>query len=371
MALISAIPQGIYITTGNGQICLNWNIVAGATGYIINRSTDGANFSQLATPTNNFYVDSSVVIGTQYWYQVASTSVAGTSGFNSTGTNSLSLAITPCAPGEINLGYLRYECRLRADQLKSNFVTTDEWNLMINQSAMELYDVLIMQYGEDYFFAPPLILTSSSLQSYPLPNGQNYLNTNGFPDPNGTPAAACYKVYGMDLNSYGAALNNPQGWRSMSRFNWADRNKYNFLLGAASNNVSGQYCQFQFREMGTNVYILPINSGQYFRLWYVPLNNQLLLDTDMLPFSYSGWHEYIVVDVAAKALEKQEFYEQANALLARKQALMKRIVETAANRDVGQRNTATNSRAMLGDPNFGGGSGYGWGSSCGWGYGGG
>lgn len=369
-SLISQIPQGIYITTGNGQVCLNWNIVAGATSYPINRSTDGVNFTLLASPVTNFYVDNTAVIGTQYYYQVASTSSAGTSGFNSTGSNSLPLVITPCAPGQINLGYLRYEARLRADQLKSNFLTVDEWNLMLNQSAMELFDVLVCKFGEDYFLAPPLILTSSSLQAYALPNGTNYLQINGFPNPSGTPAQACYKVYGMDLNSYGAALNNPQGWRSMSRFNWADRNKYNFLLGAASNNVSGQYCQFQYREMGDLVYILPINSGQYFRLWYVPLNPQLLLDTDMLPFSYSGWHEYIVVDVAAKALEKQEFYEQAAALMARKGALLERIEVTAANRDVGQPNTATNSRAMLGDPNFGGGNGFGFGnwSAGGWGY---
>lgn len=368
--LISAIPSGVYITTGNGQVCLNWNIVAGATGYPIQRSIDGVTFSALTTATTNVYVDTTATIGTQYWYQVASISSAGTSGYNATGSNSLPLVITPCAPGQINLGYLRYQSRLRADQLKSNFLTVDEWNILINQSNMELYDVLVCKFGEDYFLATPLIITSSNLQAYPLPNGTNYLQTNGQPDPAGTPAPACYKVYGIDLNSYGAALNNPQGWRSMSRFNWADRNKYNFLLGAASNNVSGQYCQFQYREMGTSVYILPINSGQYFRLWYVPLSNQLLLDTDMLPFSYSGWHEYIVVDVAAKALAKQEFYEQAAELMQRKAALLERIEVTAANRDVGQPNTATNSRAMLGDPNFGGGNGYGFGNlgGGGWGY---
>lgn len=371
-SLISAIPGQIYISTGNGQVALNWLIVAGATGYIVQRSTDGVNYTQVGTPTVNFYVDSTVAIGTQYYYQVASTSSAGTSGFSSTGSNSLPLVITPCAPGQINLGYLRYESRLRADMLKSNFLTVDEWNLMLNQSAMELYDILVAKFGEDYFLAPPLILVSSSQQAYPLPNGTNYKQTNGQPDPNGTYAPACYKVYRVDLNSYGANLNNSQGWVSMSRFNWSDLNKYNMLLGAASNNVSGQYCQFQYREMGTNLYIIPVNSGQYFRLWYVPLNPQLLLDTDMLPFSYSGWHEYIVVDVAAKALEKQEFFEQANALMNRKLALLERIETTAANRDVGQPNTATNSRAMLGDPNFGGFNGgygnFGGGSGGGWGY---
>lgn len=369
MALISAIPIGIYITTGNGQVCLNWNIMAGATGYVVKRSTDGVTFVQVGTPTANFYLDASTVIGTQYYYQVASTSAAGTSGFNSTGTNSLPLIITPCAPGQINLGYLRYQTRLRADMLKSNFLTNDEWNIMLNQSKSELYDILVAKFGEDYFLAPPQAFQTNGRQLYPLPNGVNFLNTNGLPDQNGTPAPACYKVYGMDLNSYGANLSNATGWVPLSRFNFADRDKYNLMLGAASNNVAGQYCQFQYREMGTDVYIIPVNAGQYMRLWYVPISADLLQDTDMLPFSYSGWYEYVVVDCAAKALAKEEFYDQAAELLQRKAALMERIEVTAANRDVGQPNTSTNSRSRLGDPNFGGGTfGGNWGSGGGWGY---
>lgn len=368
MASVSAIPHGIYITTGNGQVCLNWNIVSGATGYVIQRSTDGVNYSLLASPTVNNYVDTTSAIGTQYYYQIASNSAAGSSGFNSTGTNSLPLVITPCAPGQINLGYLRYQAKMRADMLKSNFLTNDEWNIMLNQSKNELYDILVAKYGEDYFLASPQVFSTSGQQLYPLPNGQNYLNVNGMPNPAGTAAPACYKVYGIDLNSYGANINNATGWVPISRFNFADRDKYNLLLGAASNNVAGQYCQFQYREMGTNVYIIPVNSGQYLRLWYVPISADLLQDTDMLPFSYSGWYEYVIVDVAAKALAKEEFFDQANELLMRKAALLERIEVTAANRDVGQPNTATNSRARLGDPNFGGGMFGGWGGGGGYGY---
>ena len=355
MSLLSAQPQQIYITTGNGQICLNWNAVAGATGYVVNRSIDGVNYSMVGLPTANLYVDTSCVIGTQYYYQVASVSVAGTSPFNSYGNNSLPLVITPCAPGQINLGYLRYQSRLRAEQLKSNFCTNDEVNLMINQSNKELYGLIVQKYGENYFLAPQQVFTSNGSQFYPLPNGTNFLNTNGMPDPNGTPAPACFKVSSMDLNAYGTNASNSTGWVSMSRFNEADHNKYNLLLGAASSNVAGQYCQFQYREMGTNLEIIPVNAGQYFRLRYVPLTPDLLLDTDMVPFSYSGWHEYIVVDVASKMAAKKEEYDRAAELMQRKDKLELRIETEAANRDVGQPNTATNSRSMLGDPNFGGG----------------
>jgi hypothetical protein len=368
MAGLSAIPQQVVLQTGNGQNLLTWNIVAGATSYSVQRSVDGVTFIALASPVTNYYVDSAVSVGTNYFYNVASVSAAGTSGYN----NSSPTSITPCAPGQINLGYLRYQARLRADMLKSNFVTNDEWNFMINNSIMELYDILVAKFGEDYFLAPPLIIQSNSALAYPLPNGMNYPNMDGIPNPTGAFAPACFKVYGMDFNSYGAQINNTQGWVSMSRFNWADHNKYNILLGAASNNVSGQYCSFQFREMGEQVYIIPSNSGQYFRLWYVPVNSQLLLDTDMMPFGYSAWWEFVTVDAAAKALEKRQFYDQAQVLMNRKQALEMRIEVTAANRNVGQPNCSTNSRGTMGDPNFsgpGGSFGGGFGSGMGGGYG--
>lgn len=358
-----AYVQNVILQTGNGQNFLTWNLIAGVTTYVVQRSTDGYTWTTISSPAVNSYLDSAVSIGNQYFYQVGAT--ATPTQFTPSQPNS----ITPCAPGQINLGYLRYQSRLRADMLKSNFVTNDEWNIEINQSAAELYGLLVSKYGEDYFLAPLQVFQTGGQQFYPLPDGTNFKNTNGIPDPNGTPALACYKVYGMDLNSYGAQLSNATGWVSMSRFNIADRNKYNLMLGAASNNVAGQYCQFQYREMGNSVEILPINSGQYLRLWYVPIAKQLLQDTDMLPYSYSGWHEYVVLDVAAKSLAKQQKFDQAQELMNRKEAMMIRIETEAANRDVGQPNTATNSRSMLGDPNFGGGL-YGNGSG-GWGMGGG
>ncbi len=354
-----AVVQNIILQTGNGQNFLTWNLISGIANYTVQRSTDNVNWTTIATPSTNQYLDPNVVIGTNYFYQVSS----GT-GFSPSQPNS----ITPCAPGQINLGYLRYQAKLRADMLKSKFVTDDEWNIEINNSNMELYDLLTTKFGEDYFLAPPLIFSSNSSLSYPLPDGTNYIT-------NGVAAPGCFKVYGMDYNSYGAQINNTQGWISMSRFNWADHNKYNVLLGAASNNVSGQYCALQFREMGNQVYIIPTNTGQYFRLWYVPLNKQLLQDTDMLPFGYSAWWEYVVVDAAAKSLAKKQFMDQAQELLNRKAQLEIRIETTAANRNVGQPNTATNSRSNMGDPNFSGpsGSGNGWGGfgggwGGGWGY---
>lgn len=340
-----AVVSNVILQTGNGQNFLTWNLIASAT-YTVQRSTDQITWTTVTTTSEPSYLDSAVSVGTQYYYRVS----GGTGN-----TSSQPTSITPCAPGQINLGYIRYQARLRSDMLKSNFVTNDEWNVMINQSAAELYGLLVTKFGEDYFLAPLQVFSSSGQQFYPLPDGTNFKNTNGMPDSSGAPAPACFKVHKMELNSYGANVSNMQGWVPMSRCNSADLDKYNLFLGAASNNVAGQYCQFQYREMGTNLAIIPINSGQYFRIWYVPIAAQLLQDTDMLPYSYSGWHEYVVLDVSAKALAKKQFMDQAQELLNRKAEMLVRIETEAANRDVGQPNTATNSRSLLGDPNFGGG----------------
>src|SRR5258706_15793608 len=128
--ILSALPQQIVLTTGNGQNYLTWAEVAGATNYVVQRSLSGllGSFSTISSPVNNNYLDTAVTSGIQYWYQVSSVGSYGTSGFSSTGTNNLPLTITPCLPGQINLGYLRYESKLRADKLHSQFLTTDEWN---------------------------------------------------------------------------------------------------------------------------------------------------------------------------------------------------------------------------------------------------
>jgi acyl-CoA reductase-like NAD-dependent aldehyde dehydrogenase len=96
----------------------------------------------------------------------------------------------------------------------------------------------------------------------------------------------------------------------------------------------------------------------------------MLLDTDMMPFSISGWSEVVIVDAAIKALVKEESYDQAKALVGERSDLIARIEESAANRDVGQPNVVSNTRVNSGDPNFGMFGGFGnsgFGGSFGWG----
>lgn len=346
-------PQNVVITTGNAQVYLSWQEVLGAVTYTLLRSTTGlvGSFTTtLSSPVNNF-LDTTVTAGVQYWYQVAATNTDGTGPAATLGTNSLPLTITPCLPGQINLGYLRYQSKLKADKLSSEFLTDDEWNFNINQSATRLYDLLITKFGDKYFLAPPVQFQTSSSNVYPLPDGL-ILNK----------APALYKLAGVDVGING---NNNQ-WFTLAKFNWIDRNKYATLqLAGTIQSVYGlQYCDF-----GNNLYFIPIpNGGQTIQLWYIPMITQLVRDPDMMPFSISGWSELVIVDAAIKALVKEESYEQAQALVSERAGLLERINVTAANRDVGQPNTVSNTRMNAGDPNFGSIGGFGWGNGgTGWG----
>lgn len=340
--MLASAPSNIILQTGNGMNLVSFSAVVGATSYSIQRSTNGVSFTTVGTTSSSLYLDSSVTVGTSYYYQVGSINGSGTSNYLACYPPS----IVPCLPGQINLGYLRYQAQLQADKLNSQYLTTDEWNFNINQSTTELYDILINKYGEDYFFAPPLLISLTGAQFYPLPNGSNYSG-----------APAIYKLNGIDANVSGQAPGPNAGWVPLSRMNWSDRDRFTTWPGQAGalNNIY----QMAYRQMGTNLFLFPQNTNMLIQLWYIPILSQMLLDTDMLSFSISGWSEFVIVDAAMKAMSKEESSEKWNLLAQRKMGLLERIGDTASNRDAGQNNSVSNFRATMGDPGF---SGFGFGN---------
>ncbi len=367
---IPSTPQNCVINTGNGQNYLSWQQVVGASNYVIQRSPSGlvGTYVTIASPALNNYLDATVTPGVQYWYYVCSQNVSGISSPNSIGTNGQPLTAVPCLPGQINLGYLRYMVRVRTEKLLSQFVTDDQLNFYINQSAFRLYDMLVGKYGDDYFLSPGLVIPMSGLTSYPLPNGSNYLgslNADGqfYVGQGTTPAPACYKLNGVDLNVGGTLSGPAAGWIPCARQNWSDHDKYTYVGQQATlYNVF----QMSYREMGNQVYVFPVNSNTTMRWYYVPIMTQLLQDTDMMPFSISGWSELVIVDVCVKVLVQEESFDEAAAFANERQALIDRINAIAPNRDVGQPNTVSNTRQTMGDPSFNG-----WGGAGGIGFGGG
>lgn len=316
-----AIPSNFTVQQGNGQVLLMWNLAPGATSYVIQRSADNITYSTIATVAVNQYVDASVTINTQYWYKVAS----------SNGTLSSYTEVAAAIPtlsGTDSLASVRLQAKQRADRVNSNFVTDSEWNNNINQSYFELYDILTTTY-ENYYRkpAPYTFNTDGTNNTFSLPTD-------------------FYKANGLDLGL--DASNN--AWVTLHRFNYIDRNAYVYptVAGAAFGIYNPRYDIFG--SPAKVVFIPTPSANQVMRLWYTPKLQRCLLDTDILD-GVNGWLEYVIVDAAIKALQKEE--SDCTLLMVQKQALLHRIEAAAQNRDAGEPMTISATRRTS-SGNYGG-----------------
>lgn len=324
-------PAGFTIQSSQGQVALQWSFTPLATIFYVSRSSDNISFSELGTTTLLSYIDSTALVGTVYYYRVQAGN--GTSSSQPTA----SLAAQALNPGETTVGNLKLEILQRINKENSPFYTDQEMNSMISQSYKELWDILAQKFGDDYFVATPYTYTTGqNVQLYPLPVDFKAL-------------------LGVEVS-----LNptDPNSWITLKRFEFIQRNLWNFP------NVYTFYgiTNLRYRINGNNLMLVPITqAGQTLRIWYVPRPNQLINDTDKVD-GVAGWEEYIVADVAIKALAKEESDVQVFAL--QKAALLARIESAAENRDIGEAQTVSDVRkvnfAWGGDGDGGGfgGGGY-------------
>lgn len=342
------LPQNFNVQTGNQQNLVSWNLSAGATSYIIQRSLDNVTYTTLVTisgsPLATSYLDTAVTIGTQYWYQVSADNGAN-SGYT------LPQSVIPTPTGEMCLSQIRLAAMQRADRVNSNFVTMPEWNSYINQSMFELYDLLVTVY-EDLYVATPVQFVSDGVRFlYPLPNGSNTFQSGLDPSVNFVPRPF-YKLLGVDQS----VNNAPNAYITLTKFNFIRRNDYIF-----PNSSSSLYGVFNpmYRLLGNNqIEFMPTPSAnQSFRIWYIPRLQELLQDTDTTDIGISGWIEYVIVKAAYYALTKEE--SDTTSLVMQLGALQKRIEETATNRDAGIPDTISNTRNSAGWGNNGGGGFFG------------
>lgn len=315
----------------------------GADSYEIQRSLDNVTFTSLVTlsgsPLATSYVDTGVIVGTQYWYIVRAITALAPSSFT------ISLSGVPVPTAELSLGQIRLQAKQRADRVNSNFVTDPEWNGYINKAMFELYDLLVTIY-EDLYVAPPVQFVADGVTyQYPVPNGLNtFLDANN-PAVVLTPRPF-YKLLGVDL----ALQNVNNAYVTINKFNFIDRNR--FVYPNTASTIYGVF-NLQYRMMGnTSIMFIPTPSGgQAIRLWYIPRLNELLQDTDITDTGISGWIEYVIVRAAKYALDKEE---SDTSILTQEIAFLKgRIEESAANRDAGSPDTISDTRVTWGSPNGG------------------
>ncbi len=331
-------PQNLTAEQADGNILLSWSGSLNAAGYKIQRSTDGVNFTTLATVgLVTQYLDSLPGVGVMYSYQVAATNPSGDSTYSSVAQ------MVAAPPSEMSLFELRLRSQQTADRVASKFVSTTEWNAFLRLAMYELYDLLITSYEDLFAQQFVFINTNGTTQNYPVPDGySNYLGGT-FGGTTGSPAQAFYKLSGMDL---GINTSN-NAWVTLLKFDFIERNKY--VYPNSTSTIYGVY-NMRYRLMGNNVNIIPTPAGnQQIRMWYSPKLPALLADTDLTTLGYSGWIRYPIVRAAKYALDKEE---SSSAHLDAEIAYLKtRIEQSSQNRDAGIPDTISNTRQ---DPVYGG-----------------
>jgi len=354
MSVIPFQPQNLSAEQADGNILLNWQGSVGATAYQIQRSLDGVNFTNLASTPGGQYTDSypSVVVGTQYYYQVAGVNTAGTSPY------SASVSMVAAPPAEMSLGELRLACLQDADRVNSGFITTSECNRFIRLAAYELYDILMTSY-EDWFASSYFtIKTDGTTANYPLPDGAtNYLGGE-YTGTTGKPAPAFYKLAGMDLNVNTSTITPSRV--TLLKYDFIKRNSY--VYPNSTSTIYGVY-NMRYRIMGNNLNIIPTPaSGQNLLGWYSPRLPALLKDTDLTTIGVSGWLRYVIVRTAKYILDKEEGTDTSKK--TEEIAFLKmRIEQAAQNRDAGIPDTISETRQ---DPIYGGTGWNGGSSNGGW-----
>lgn len=343
--------QNLTSEQADANILLTWSGSLGATGYKVQRATDGVNFSTVATlGLVTTYLDSLPGVGIVYYYQVAATNGSGDSPYSSV------VQMVAAPPSEMSLGELRLRSQQTADRVNSNFVTSTEWNAFLRLAMYELYDLLITSYEDLFASEIAYINTNGTTMLYPIPNGYNNYLGGTYGGVSGTPSKALYKLAGMDLGEN--TSNN--AWVTLKKFNFIDRNRY--VYPNSTSTIFGVY-NMRYRLMGDFFDIIPTPAGnQQIRMWYSPKLPALLQDNDLTTLGYSGWLRYPIVRAAKYALDKEEGSDTSK-LDAEIAFLKQRIEQTSQNRDDGTADTISNTR---GDPLCGGTGFAGGGGNAGW-----
>jgi hypothetical protein len=196
----------------------------------------------------------------------------------------------------VSLSNLRTRVRRRADMEHSTFISDLELNQFINDSAKELYDILV-NADEDY---------NTIVDEFTVTEGNTeYLPSN------------FYKLRGLDKKI-------GEEFHPMRRMSFHDRGQRDNYRGQRFNLV-------QYKLISNTVQLFPALRAQGdYRMWYVPEFAELLKDTDTFD-GKNGFDEYVVVDAAIKCKEKEE--SDIKGLLEAKRGLLSRVTLMAQERD--------------------------------------
>ena len=204
------------------------------------------------------------------------------------------------------LAQLRDEVRQRANMENAdNFITDAEIDRYVNQSICAWRDMLVENRGQD-FFTGTTTLTLTGATMYALP-------------------ADFYQILNVSYVENGV-------FTTLTPYNRGD--------GATYANAGGTV-PLRYRVANNNLFVLPASAQGVLLVTYVPLATTLTLDTDTLEV-FNGWEEWIVLDAAMKALEKES--TDTSQLFMRREITERRLMAQAQFNDRGFPESVTDVR---------------------------
>lgn len=193
------------------------------------------------------------------------------------------------------------------------FVPFAEWASMVNSSLADWYDMVrLTTFAGQYYRSINQITTSPAVDQYALPG--DFLS-----------------VISIDWFVSGNPSSSSANVVTLRPFQEEDRNRYRFWPTGwlATNPVF-------YQLWGPNLKLIPVpQSSFYLQLNYVPAAPRLGNPAATLD-SIDGWEEWIVLDVAMKALVKDGQIDILPMLQQERQRQEMRIKGAAAARDVGR-----------------------------------
>ena len=186
------------------------------------------------------------------------------------------------------------DVRLRADnQALPDSVLVE----FINQSISDLYDMLTSAFGDEYFEVESIVNTTPTVPTIPVPS--DFYKLNGLFWQNGSYFYRIIKVQPMEAEQY--------------------------LIGIGWNT----FYDVRYRLQAANIHFYPTPLGTHpVKIKYVPCAVRLVASTDTFD-GYNGWEEWVVLDSAAKCLEREGNDGDLALIVGRKEKQEQRIRDLA------------------------------------------
>lgn len=237
-------------------------------------------------------------------------------------------------PGLVTLADIRTKALQRADMENTSFIDTaadGELDTYIQDSIGELYDLVIENGGHELFVEVATITTVAGTAEYA-------------PEVD-VDESAIYKILDVTVSWSGVE-------RRIRKVPWHERFSHLPRASGWSNFTQIRYAETGLNDTGNRqLTFFPTPQGVYnLNVYYLPIPEALIGGDPESPISfqgYSGWEEYVVVDVAMKMLEKEESNTQH--LQLRKLQLIERIRHQAQHMNHGDGDTIRDTTDEYGE----------------------